>query len=211
MEEEGSPPPQSPSSSSSDDDSEMETTAAVVELNEETKAEVERLEAAISESPYYYEYHVSLIKCLRQSTEREKLRIARERMSKVFPLTEELWLQWIADEQMNDDDDDDDHLHHTFIESLYEKAVRDYMSARIWLNYCKFVMQRMKEGQCTIDGVRKIFERAITAVGLHVRRGGDVWDAYREFESTVLESVKQVHNNNSLYTFIYYLCSGFSW
>lgn len=41
-----------------------------------------------------------------------------------------------------------------------------------------------------IDRVRSIFERAVTAVGLHMTKGQTVWEAYREFENAILSTVQ---------------------
>lgn len=41
-----------------------------------------------------------------------------------------------------------------------------------------------------IDKVRSIFERAVTAVGLHMTQGQTLWEAYREFENAILSTVQ---------------------
>lgn len=41
-----------------------------------------------------------------------------------------------------------------------------------------------------IERVRSIFERALTAVGLHVTKGASIWEAYREFEIVILSTVQ---------------------
>lgn len=38
--------------------------------------------------------------------------------------------------------------------------------------------------------MRSIFERALTAVGLHVTKGTALWEAYREFENAILETAQ---------------------
>ena len=40
-----------------------------------------------------------------------------------------------------------------------------------------------KEG---IAKIREVFERALSAAGLHVTLGAQLWEAYREFENAVL-------------------------
>ena len=42
----------------------------------------------VAGNPYHYDSHVELIKLLRQSGDLDKVRNAREDMSKIFPLTE---------------------------------------------------------------------------------------------------------------------------
>lgn len=44
-------------------------------------------------------------------------------------------------------------------------------------------------GMGQADGLKKIretFDRALTACGLHVTKGGNLWEAYREFENAIL-------------------------
>jgi hypothetical protein len=41
-----------------------------------------------------------------------------------------------------------------------------------------------------MEKVRSIFERALTAVGLHMTKGATVWEAYREFENAILATVQ---------------------
>ena len=44
--------------------------------------------------------------------------------------------------------------------------------------------------------MRQTFERAITAVGIHVTQGCLIWEAYREFETAYLQFLKVfiIHN-----------------
>ena len=42
----------------------------------------------LQENPYLYDTHVQLISLLREEGELERLRAAREKMGKIFPLTE---------------------------------------------------------------------------------------------------------------------------
>jgi hypothetical protein len=48
--------------------------------------------------------------------------------------------------------------------------------------------------ECLHDGVskaRNLFERALTAAGLHVAEGIKLWEAYREFEQTIFQTIDQ--------------------
>ena len=170
-------------SSSSSDTSDDE----IVELDEEA---ISRLEGALSGNPYLYDSHVALISEIRKGIGQPenliKLRRARERMRKLFPLSERLWLQWLSDELLFNSDDNE------FIKNLFESAVSDYLSVQIWLEYCKFTIICMTGGVASLDDVRQLFERALVSCGLHVSLGSSLWEAYREFETTVLVSVNEV-------------------
>ena len=61
----------------------------------------------------------------------------------------------------------------------------------VWLEYVQFAVGGMGE-ENGIQKVRSVFERAITAVGLHVTKGAMIWDAYREFENAILEGLQVI-------------------
>ncbi|KAH9515146.1 Squamous cell carcinoma antigen recognized by T-cells 3, partial [Bulinus truncatus] len=138
----------------------------------------------ISQNPYVYDSHVERIKLLKQLSDLYRLRDARMEMSRHFPLTEELWLDWLHDEIALVSDESDKKR----IEELFEKALGDYQSVPVWLEYVQFAIGQMKE-QNGLSIVRDAFERAISAVGLHVSQGSNIWDAYREFENAILSGL----------------------
>ena len=41
---------------------------------------------------------------------------------------------------------------------------------------------------------RNLFERALTATGLHVVEGSKIWEAYREFEQAILLTIDENDN-----------------
>uniref|UniRef100_A0A8D3D241 Spliceosome associated factor 3, U4/U6 recycling protein n=1 Tax=Scophthalmus maximus TaxID=52904 RepID=A0A8D3D241_SCOMX len=62
----------------------------------------------------------------------------------------------------------------------------------IWLEYAQYSIGGMGSPG-GIDMVRSIFERAVTAVGLHMTKGQTVWEAYREFENAILSTLERIH------------------
>ncbi|KAK7506101.1 hypothetical protein BaRGS_00002823 [Batillaria attramentaria] len=148
---------------------------------EQDEARVRELEKEISKNPYLYDSHVALIKKLRDLGDLQRLRAAREAMRALFPLTEELWLEWLRDETPLVSEQEERNK----VEKLFELAVKDYLSVPVWLEYVQFVIGGMgSEGG--IQHIRDVFENALTAVGLHVTQGANVWEAYREFENALL-------------------------
>ncbi|XP_065333325.1 squamous cell carcinoma antigen recognized by T-cells 3 [Cloeon dipterum] len=150
---------------------------------EEAKQErmVAELQKNISKNPYSYDLHIQVIDLLHKMGELDKLRAAREQMSKYFPLTEEIWLSWLRDEIKFMASEADREK----VTDLFERAVKDYLSVEIWLEWVQFNIGVMgSEGG--IERIRALFERSITAVGLHVAKGAVVWDAFREFENVIL-------------------------
>ncbi|KAF7109329.1 hypothetical protein CFC21_109608 [Triticum aestivum] len=147
---------------------------------------IQALERALLEQPLNYESHVQLIQCLRKSGNIEKLRAAREEMNKYFPLTPKMWQDWAKDEislSSGRGSFDD-------IEKLYERGVQEYLNIKLWRDYLDYVEEHDQSvSQCSQSGLSKmrdLYERAITAGGLHVTEGSKLWEAYREYEMAIL-------------------------
>ncbi|URE31735.1 Suppressor of forked protein (Suf) [Musa troglodytarum] len=77
----------SSSSSSSDDDDE-----AAEDLR------IKTLEKSVAENPFDYDTNVQYIQSLRKFGRLKQLRQARESMNERFPLSSEMWQEWIKDE-----------------------------------------------------------------------------------------------------------------
>ncbi|XP_057295311.1 squamous cell carcinoma antigen recognized by T-cells 3-like isoform X2 [Hydractinia symbiolongicarpus] len=141
-------------------------------------------------NPYQYDKHVELITALRASGDLDQLRNARENMSNIYPLTEELWMDWFQDELPLAVIPEQKQ----FIVSKFELAVKDYASIKIWHEYCQYMMNNI-ESPADIERARNVFESAITSVGLHVTEGSSIWDGYREFEIAILDSYQQLQDS----------------
>uniref|UniRef100_A0A671QVY6 Squamous cell carcinoma antigen recognized by T-cells 3 n=1 Tax=Sinocyclocheilus anshuiensis TaxID=1608454 RepID=A0A671QVY6_9TELE len=143
-----------------------------------------RLVKGLSINAFDYNCHVDLIKLLQQEGKLHRLRKARQKMSELFPLTEEIWLDWLKDEiRLTEDESDREKVY-----ELFERAVKDYVCPEIWLEYVQYSIGGMG-AQGGIERVRSIFERALTAVGLHMTKGASIWEAYREFEIVILSTL----------------------
>ncbi|XP_051520916.1 squamous cell carcinoma antigen recognized by T-cells 3 [Myxocyprinus asiaticus] len=162
-----------------------EDEADTSEDERENEAEIQRLEEQLSINAFDYNCHVDLIKLLRQEGKLHRLRKARQKMSELFPLTEEIWLDWLKDEiRLTEDESDREKVY-----ELFERALKDYVCPEIWLEYVQYSIGGMG-AQGGIDRVRSIFERALMEVGLHVTKGSSIWEAYREFEIAILSTVQ---------------------
>ncbi|KAK7172807.1 hypothetical protein R3I93_002818 [Phoxinus phoxinus] len=165
--------------------SEEEDEENTSEDERENEAEIQRLEEQLSINAFDYNCHVDLIKLLRQEGKLHRLRKARQKMSELFPLTEEIWLDWLKDEiRLTEDESEREKVY-----ELFERAVNDYVCPEIWLEYVQYSIGGMG-AQGGIERVRSIFERALTAVGVHVTKGASIWEAYREFEIVILSTVQ---------------------
>uniref|UniRef100_A0A8C5UGC8 Spliceosome associated factor 3, U4/U6 recycling protein n=1 Tax=Malurus cyaneus samueli TaxID=2593467 RepID=A0A8C5UGC8_9PASS len=169
----------------SDDEGDTDSSGDGEDEEKENEAEIQRLEEQLSINAFDYNCHLDLIKLLQQEGELVKLRRARQKMSELFPLTEEIWLDWLKDEiKMATENSEREKVY-----ELFERAVKDYICPEIWLEYAQYSIGGIgQEGG--IERVRSIFERALTAVGLHVTKGTALWEAYREFENAILETAQ---------------------
>ncbi|KAM7481993.1 hypothetical protein LguiB_006576 [Lonicera macranthoides] len=153
--------------------------------------QLQTLETELSSNPANYDAHVQYIRALRKQGDIEKLRQAREAMNELFPLTPAMWQEWAKDEASLTSGPDA----FPTIEKLYERGVLDYLSVPLWCDYVSFVKEHdpLVRG-CSPEGtskVRNLFERALTAAGLHVAEGSKTWEAYREFEQAILQTIDE--------------------
>lgn len=82
---------------------------------------------------------------------------------------------------------------------------------KLWRDYLDYVEEHDQSvSQCSQSGLSKmrdLYERAITAGGLHVTEGSKLWEAYREYEMAILtindgndeEKAKQVQRVRALF------------
>lgn len=167
-----------------DADEDEESSTDDSDEDELEKEKIRCLEEQIRSYPFNYQPHVELVELLRQAGELNRLRTARERMNDIFPLTEELWMEWLKDEISLATESD-----RPKIMKLFERAIADYLSVDIWLEYAQYTIGGMGESD-GINLVRSVFDRAVSEVGLHVTKGSNIWDAYREFENAILAGLK---------------------
>ncbi|XP_072761043.1 squamous cell carcinoma antigen recognized by T-cells 3 [Anoplolepis gracilipes] len=146
------------------------------------EAEVKSLQASLTENPYDYATHVALINKLHNMGELDRLRAARDNMSKMYPLSPDLWLSCMQDEIKLAVTPEQK----TEVVKLCERAVKDYTSVEVWLEYLHFSIGNMGTEKDAAENVRELFERALTAVGLHTIKGAIIWEAFREFETVLL-------------------------
>lgn len=152
--------------------------------------ELKTLESELSRSPSNYDLHVKYIKLLRKLGEIDKLRQARESMSEIFPLTPTMWQEWAKDETTLSSRPEAI----AAIEKIYERGASDYMSVPLWCDYLNFMQEHEPSiRECSAAGVskaRNLFERALTAAGLHFSEGIKIWENYREFEQAICLTIE---------------------
>jgi len=63
------------------------------------------------------------------------------------------------------------------------------LAVAVWLEYVQYAIGGMAD-EGGLVAARDAFERALTAVGIHVASGSMLWEAYREFESAMLAGLQ---------------------
>ncbi len=111
----------------------------------------------------------------------------------VFIETIELWLDWVKDEQKLITADAD----RLKITELFERALNDYLSVEIYLEYIQFSIGDMGKPN-GLEAVRGLCEKAVELAGLDVSKGYALWEAYREFESAILSGLQVSKSKNSV-------------
>nr|CAD7257665.1 unnamed protein product [Timema shepardi] len=96
--------------------------SSAVELNTTSALAIYATE--VSKDPYNYTAHIELITTCQTLGDLLELRQSRENMSKLFPLTPELWLSWLKDEASLADSDP---ASKQAVIELFERAVSDYL------------------------------------------------------------------------------------
>ncbi|CAG8647696.1 25520_t:CDS:10, partial [Dentiscutata erythropus] len=147
--------------------------------------EIQQMLEQLSSNSYQYDVYVRYIQALRQAALFEELKDARERMHRIFPLPEDIWLEWIQDEsRLASTKEEKQRVIH-----LYSEAVQDYLSIKLWKGYIDYMIQEYKSflEVVTLEQIRSVFTEAIKKTGNFVPESHIVWDTCKEFEEQILE------------------------
>ncbi|XP_017771623.1 PREDICTED: squamous cell carcinoma antigen recognized by T-cells 3-like [Nicrophorus vespilloides] len=157
--------------------------------DEEDKAlmkRAEEIEGLLSNNKYLYDLHVELVGLYQKIVDLVSLRQAYKRFYNIYPLTDTLWLNWLKIEMELATGEEEKKN----VLELFEKATKDYLSVKLWLEYAQHAM-----GCCSLEETRTILEKGLNAVGLHVCNGSLLWDTLREFELANLSMCQQNSEN----------------
>lgn len=175
--------------------------AAPIDEQQQQQQEVASIEQQLADNPAQYEVHARLLRLLRSLHETDALRAARQRMADLFPLTADLWQEWLEDEQQRIDSHDDQ----VQLLALHQRACADYLVPQLWLQYVQYAEQlhysadeqqwgdeaddRPDSG---VNRVRAVYREAVRAMGAHRLDGEKLWRSYRKFEVRVLTAMLQL-------------------
>ncbi|CAF0859049.1 unnamed protein product [Rotaria sordida] len=147
----------------------------------------------VQSNPYNYQAYIDYINLARQYGNLEHLRFARQKMSEMFPLTQQLWLDWIRDEMQllisNTEENKE-------LIQLFERALNDYLSVMIWIEYVQYRLPYYVSLN-SIEELRNLFERGLSSCALHITEGNLLWAAYIETEKAILDGILLKYNQNN--------------
>ncbi|KAI8391333.1 uncharacterized protein BYT42DRAFT_190520 [Radiomyces spectabilis] len=144
-----------------------------------------------------YDLHVQLISLLQQADLADQLEMARENMHDIYPLTENMWLDWINDARKEAQTEQGEER----LRQIYGEAEKDYFSIAIWKSYIDFILEKfhsqigtdgkeqpsMDDVAELIDSTREDLLRAVRACNYHVLQSHEIWNPYIDFELEILE------------------------
>lgn len=174
----------SDSEDDADDDDEID--------EDQQEAELMKLREIVNSNLYNYQSHLEYIGLAKKYCNLDHLRYSRQAMSEVFPLTEELWLDWLRDEQK---------LltlavgHKRDLSDLFERAINDYLSVMIWIEYIQYRIS-IDLTSNDLDNLRNLCERALSHCACHLTSGHLVWSVYMEIEKAKLDGLVRIHEQN---------------
>lgn len=179
-----------------DDDSDGDTSSDTSEEqidDSKQEDELNALRSSVQSNPYNYDPHIAYIALSRQYANLDHLRYARQTMYEIFPLTPQLWLDWIHDERQllvgNTEENKD-------LIQLFERAVNDYLSIMLWIEYVEYRIPHYASLN-SIEELRNLFERALSSCAVHLTDGSLLWAAYIETEKAVLDGILLNYNQNN--------------
>jgi len=178
-----------------DDDDDDTSSDSSEEQIDDSKQETElvALRDIVQSNLYNYQSHIDYITLSRQYGNLEHLRVARQTMSEIYPLTPQLWLDWIHDEKQllisNTEENKD------FIQ-LFERAINDYLSVMIWIEYVQYRIPYYLSLN-SIEEFRNLFERGLSSCGVHLTDGSLLWAAYIETEKAILDGILINYTQNN--------------
>lgn len=105
---------------------------------ESTEEKLLSLRDSISQNPYNYQSHLVYVQLLKgHHGKQEELEAARQNFQRHFPLSENLWMDWLNDKLQLCNSVEN----YIEIDKLFSLAVEDYLSITIWSSFIQFKIE----------------------------------------------------------------------
>ncbi|KAK9451606.1 uncharacterized protein V1518DRAFT_369329 [Limtongia smithiae] len=182
-----------------------------------TEADAEKLGTLLETvltTPYKYGAHMELLALLQRAGSgalAEELKDERERVSNLFLMGEEFWMQWIREELPNLQGDQRTVLYGEALVNileLYSRGIRELFSVELWKQYIDFVLSEWQHesritNKITADKnlqiltdtiVEGVLTAAVEATAYAIPDSHIVWNTYRDFHMQKLKNTGSAEN-----------------
>ncbi|KTW27481.1 U6 snRNP complex subunit PRP24 [Pneumocystis jirovecii RU7] len=154
----------------------------------------------LMKQPFHYDSHIEYINLFKKHKMRDELKSAREAMQLYFPLTEEMWIEWLDDEEKSVSTLDDK----ISLLELYAKSVEDYLSINLWKKYIIYIKENIeiasKDGDSEFKEIfnynffENICLQAYSATKYHISKSHEIWSIYKDYKTALLEENPSFEN-----------------
>ncbi|KTW30179.1 hypothetical protein T552_00656 [Pneumocystis carinii B80] len=162
--------------------------------------EINTLLDKLMKQPFDYDSHIKYINLLKKHKMIDELKSAREAMQVYFPLTEEMWIEWLNDQEEITITSEDK----IYLLELYSKSVEDYLSINLWKKYITYVKTQV---EMTINSeksdlkelfnqnfLENIYIQAYSATKYHILQSHEIWSFYRDYKVQMLKENPSLEN-----------------
>ncbi|KAG5438569.1 hypothetical protein PCANB_002674 [Pneumocystis canis] len=157
--------------------------------------------------PFHYDSHIEYINLFKKHKMKDELKTAREAMQIYFPLTEEMWIEWLDDQEKSLSTSDDK----ISLLELYAKSVQDYLSINLWKKYIIYVKNQVEIASSNEkselkdlfnhDLLENICLQAYSATKYHILQSHEIWSIYRDYKIKQLEENPNPENIQNIKQF----------
>ncbi|EMR10887.1 hypothetical protein PNEG_01034 [Pneumocystis murina B123] len=162
--------------------------------------EINTLLDKLMKQPFDYDSHIKYINLLKKHKMTDELRSAREAMQVYFPLTEEMWIEWLDDQEELALTSDDK----ISLLELYSKSVEDYLSINLWKKYITYVRTQVEMASSNEKSdlkelfnqnfLENIYLQAYSATKYHILQSNEIWSIYRDYKVQMLKENPSLEN-----------------
>lgn len=169
---------------------EIDEDMIMIDREEEIEQQIILLKAKLKENPFDYECHMELIKNLKLLNDMDELEKARLLFSSLFPLSADIWLDWIGDEKLMISSIDEKKK----LVEMYLLAVKDYQDISIWKSLYEYLLEECSNDEeepnqswLNLDDIRKINKTALKAMRRHYIESHIIFSSVMQIELLFLE------------------------
>jgi hypothetical protein len=155
-----------------------------------------QLEQFISQGSRDYSVHWQFLQALQQSGDQQRLEEHRQLMKSSMLCGLDFWRAWTTDMAARSANGE---VEPEAVLQLFHEALAQCPDVNLWLDYIDYVQQLIEENEDDEqqsgrgdENMRKVFEDAITAVGVDMLYGPAVWKRYREWEQEEYQDLQDV-------------------